>query len=224
MYGKHWRMLPALALAFFTRDVLFLFGLLVLLRRRVGLSAGAALLLASLLFPLALRAMEGALLGQGVGELISTTVFFGQKTSQLFVFLYAITSQPFGYIVTFPLILAIEVASPFLNYTYYLTPLVRTDWAELTLVVSSGCFVALLVAAWYRAGVSRLIRLEAFQLFVLFSLLVCLYPYSQHRYLLPVYPVVVLTYLSARRAVLSKPGLDGPAGRAQRLPRGRDAS
>ncbi len=196
--GRTWQLGPGLVAALFTRDLFFAFGLLVIARRRWNVRLGVVLIGLSLLFPAIIWLLGGLLFGETFGDLTSPTVQWEQQTSAVLVAAFRTMSYPLGYLLAFPVVAIINIASPMLNLRDYVNMLHQNDLSVLTQHVSSFCFVVLLGAALHRAKWRALLADPMFQLFMSYLVLLALYPVSQHRYLLPVYPVVVLTYLSTR--------------------------
>lgn len=121
----------------------------------------------------------------------------GQQTSSLMGFLAALQDRPLGNVVAAPVIAAVNIASPALNPKVYTEHLLEPTWALTTL--SSYLMIGLIAAGAVRharrpdpEGRRYLLRLV-----LLFLVLITVYPISQHRYLIPVYPLLVAWALAS---------------------------
>lgn len=198
-----------LMLALYTRNIFFFFGLLLLLLpllyeaklgdRLLRVRAGYLLVAFSLIVPAGLLLTNNQPFGSEFGPLDLVATHFNQQTQPLLSFAYTVNQFPFGYLIGYPIVTAINIASPALNYRYWADYLGTINLATLTLQLSSLIFVALLVFAYRGRQRLGLFAIEPLRLFFFTTLMSSVYPISQHRYLLPFYPLLVLTYLIAKR-------------------------
>lgn len=209
-----WALAPLVVVALYTRNVLFGFGMTMIawpvLRR---LAPWLLLAAASLLWPLVLFLTHNAPFGKEFGNLDNLTKAFNQQTRPILSFAFQVTKLPFGYILGWLLITGIDIASPMFNFRYYESYSHHVNYAQLALQASSVVFVVLLTLTFVRAK-ARVLRIEALRLFFVFTLFTGLFPLSQHRYLLPAFPLVIFSYLVATGRGQTSPGILGSEGGA----------
>lgn len=198
--GHRVPLLAIMLLGFFTRNVFFAFSALLLIRRTLfRLPFWAPLAGASLALPVLLYATGNAPFGDQFGDLDTLTKFYSQQTAAIMHIAFTLMKLPLGYILAYPLVAAVNLVSPAFNPRYWSDYVDYVNLAQFCLQASAVAFGALLVTAVVRARSLLLVQLEPFRLVFLFTLLTSALPFSQHRYLLPIYPFVVLLALTARR-------------------------
>ena len=140
-------------------------------------------------------------LGEGnvVANAGSKSSELGQRSADIMQSMAHLQGYPFGHLLAAPIVLLINIASPALNLRYY--QLSVGDLYNVTDTVSSILFIALIIiglrSRWHSQSTGRLWNRDVlFRLLIAFATLVTLYPISQHRYLLPVYPLLVLWALA----------------------------
>lgn len=191
---------PLILLGVFTRNVFFGFGVLMLIRRPLmRLPFWAPLVATSLALYGLLRATDNAPFGERFGDLTTLTRYYNQQTAEILQLAYTLMQVPFGYVLAYPLVLGINMLSPAFNPRYWADYLDYVNFAQLSLQCSAIAFGVLLLTAVLRMRSFRIVQLEPFRLVFLFSVLTSALPFSQHRYLLPIYPFVVLLALTASR-------------------------
>jgi hypothetical protein len=134
--------------------------------------------------------------GDVTGFRISKTLELGQQMAPILELMGRIQSLPFGHVLAFPVVLTINIASPALNPKSYQAP--PDAFYIQAATVSSYVFIVLTAILARRL----LLRRERVNLPELpgrllwaFAVLVTLYPISQHRYLLPALPLLILSAL-----------------------------
>jgi hypothetical protein len=199
-YALDGRRLPLVLLvlvALYTRNVLFGFGLVMLARPLLlRLRPWVLLVAASLVWPVILLLTHDQPFGPAFGNLDNLTKAFDQQTRPLLVLAFQLMKLPFGYVFAWPIVTAIDIASPVLNPRYWESYAHHLNLAQTMLQLSSACFVALLAYTVWHARL-RTLRLEPVYLFFVYTLITSVLPLSQHRYLVPAYPIVVLGALAA---------------------------
>ncbi len=142
----------------------------------------------------------------GHGNLVpfadSKSVALQQRSADIMQAMAHLQGYPFGHLLAAPVVLLIDIASPALNQSYY--RLSVGDLYNVTDTVSSFLFIGLIVVGLRRLRHSGTAgRLWSghvmVRLLIAFATLVTLYPISQHRYLLPAYPFLVLWALAEPR-------------------------
>ena len=188
-----------LLIALLTRNVFFIFGLILLGRRLIFRTRPYVMLtLAALVVPIVLWATHNAPLGNEFGSLDLLTTALNQQTSSVLVWAFNVSRVPFGYIVTYPVVTAINLLSPLLNPQYYAEYVNGFNWSQAALQCSSLAFAGILVATTKWTSWRSLLQIAPLRLAFAITLFMSAYPLSQHRYLLPFYPLVALGYLVAR--------------------------
>ncbi|MHB8398582.1 MAG: hypothetical protein ACYDCI_06565 [Candidatus Limnocylindrales bacterium] len=131
----------------------------------------------------------------------------GQQTATLMHTMGQVQSIPFGHIIAFPIVLAVNIASPMFNPASYATP-VDAFFVQATTISSYLSVGLLLVGAsrhWRRRDLhaTDIVWRHLFG----FAVLLTLYPISQHRYWLAAYPLLVVWALANDKNRDSKPDL-----------------
>lgn len=199
-FWHRFAVVPLVLVALFTRNVFLGFGVLMLIRRPLmRLPFWVPLVAASLALYGLLRATNNAPFGERFGDLTTLTQYYNQQTAEILNLAYTLMQVPFGYVLAYPLVLGINLVSPAFNPRYWADYLDYVNLAQLSLQCSAIAFGALLLTAVLKMRSFRIVQLEPFRLVFLFTVLTSALPFSQHRYLLPIYPFVVLLALTASR-------------------------
>lgn len=197
---------------------LAIFGVLSMLVREYYIAVAAAMGLARILkhgvaaLLVGVAGLIGLLetvlgLGDLTGYRLSKSVELGQQSAPVMETLGAIQSLPFGHIVAFPAVLAVNVLSPALNPHSYEFSL---DLYYVDANTISSFMFAVLILWGIRAEFlyptpgRRILR----QLLLAFAIIVTIYPISQHRYLLAAYPLLVAWALAQRPDISRTGGAD----------------
>ena len=174
----------------------------------------------ALWLPVVVSIVAGVAPFLGHGNLVpfadSKSAALQQRSADVMQAMAHLQGYPFGHLLAAPVVLLINIASPALNQSYY-----RLSVGNLYNVadtVSSLLFIGLIIVGLRRlrrAGTGRGLWAGdvMMRLLVAFAALITLYPISQHRYLLPAYPLLVLW-------ALAKPHSDSEPHRpgTQRMP------
>ena len=120
-------------------------------------------------------------------------IYLGQQTGALMKVLGDIQSYPLGHLIAGPIVLVIHVLSPALNPEQYRHPL-STIYVHAMTISSFYAVITLAIIAFRRrAGALQfsnyVIPLNVLLMFVTF---LTIFPVSQHRFLIPVMPLIGL--------------------------------
>ncbi len=194
---NYFRVFFVLFLALITRNVFFVFGFLIILNHFVKFhSLFIFLIFSTVIVPGILFLTDGAVLGADFGQLDEAANNWGQQSSKITTYFYEYSKYPAGYIINYPIVLAVNVLSPILNFQYWHDYLSVFNLSQFILQLSSFMF-SILFYLNIRNG--RLYTVESwnspFKFFFYYTMITSLFPFSQHRYLLPIFPVLVLSYL-----------------------------
>ncbi len=190
------RVLFSLFLALMTRNVLFGFGVITVINHFVKLKPWKVLVIfAAILLPVLFYITGGAILGEEFGQLGDATYQHGQKSSAITTYFFKYEEYPMGYFLSYIVVLAVNVLGPFLNYGYWKDYFTVFVLSQFLLQLSSLLF-ALLIWKTVRGRLFTTAMWEGPLKFVFYyTMISCIMPFSQHRYLIPIYPVLVLSYV-----------------------------
>ena len=201
-YSLEDRKLPVVGLvlvALYTRNVLFGFCVLMLFRKLLmRIRWWQLLVAASLVWPAVLYVTHDQPFGSQFGSLDSLTRYFNQQLSRVLTFALDLMKVPLGYVLAWVIVTGIDVASPAFNIRYYRSYADHLNYAQITLQVSSIVFICLIALTLFRARLQAP-KIEPLFLFFVFTLFTGVFPLSQHRYLLPAFPLLIVAYLVATR-------------------------
>lgn len=191
------RVLLVLAVALFTRNVFFVFGALIVINNFVRLHPLAVFFIfAAIILPGILYFTGGAVLGDKFGQLDGATKNWGQQSAQITTYFYEYIKYPMGYLLNYIIVLAVNVLGAGLNPQYWVDYLTSFNLSQFLLQLSSLLFGLLILKNILRGSLTTLTFWNGpIKFFVYYTMITCVLPFSQHRYLLPIYPVLVLSYL-----------------------------
>ena len=191
------RFLLILGLAMITRNVFFIAGIIIFLNKIFKINTFIIFLLFSgIALPLIYYLTQGALLGDTFGRLDQAATGWHQQSAAITTFFFWMVEYPFGYLIQFLIVFAVNVLSPILNPGIWAGYLSSINLSLFMLQISSGLFLILFLKHLRRQTFFNIFNYNhPFQFVLFYSMIFCILPFSQHRYLLCVYPVLVISML-----------------------------
>jgi hypothetical protein len=190
------RVIIILFLALLTRNVFFAFGLLVFINQFFRFKFTTIFLIfAAVILPILFYLTNGAILGERFGELSSAAAQWQQQSHLITSFFYEYIKYPMGYFLNYFVVLIVNILAPALNSKYWSDYFYVINLSQLFLQLSSVLFSCYLLRIFFSLGWNFLHWQSPFKFFVYYTMIVCVFPFSQHRYLIPIFPVVVLSLL-----------------------------
>jgi hypothetical protein len=205
--------------------VVLAFGALLVREWYVGVAVGMALVafwhVRPFTFLLATSLVVGALgLLLGVSDVTGVpdtrSLDLGQRSAAIMAAMGRLQDLPLGHLVAFPVILLIDL-SAWVNPNNYTAPL--NSWYIHANTASSLLFTLALAVAlirFYRNPLERPVRGKLLGLLFVYAVLVTLNPISQHRYLLPAWPLLAVAAFSSVTNATQRVSPLGPQGRRRR--------
>jgi len=201
------RVFMPLLVALFTRNLYFAFGILVVVNHIAKLHPLTVLaIFSAIILPGMFYLTGGHLAGEAFGDLDQTALYFEQKSAAVTTYFFGYIEYPLGYVLSYCAVLAVNILGPILNYGYWADYLDVFNLSQFLLQLSSLLFVFLILKTVKGRLFASSMWNGPFKFFVYYTMFSCVLPLSQHRYLLPIYPIIVLSYVYCRAWIPQRKG------------------
>jgi len=184
LYKKNVCYFITAVISFFIRDIYSIAGILFFLLSTLKIRKLYYLILISLLAPFVVS-----------HRIVEYFLIEGQDASSIgfTVFLHKIQSLPFGYLFAYFPKLILDMFGP-LNPIRF-TDIDSKNWVGIFTMISAVLFLSFFSIVLYKIFMKKKFTPVFVNLFFSYTFIVCITPYIIHRYIFPIYPILMMLSL-----------------------------